>query len=154
MIMLGIDCGLSGALVALHKQEPIEWLVMPTYTVGSHKRVNCAAVSAWICNLQHIEPDNIHAYVELVGAMPKQGVTSMFSFGHASGSIMGILAALEISHTLVTPQSWKRKAGLLGQDKDAARSKAIQIWPYWRELDKKGKGQALADAALIARHHE
>ena len=37
------------------------------------------------------------------------------------------------------------------KDKDAARTRAIQLWPAWRDLDLKGKGQALADAALIAR---
>ena len=153
MIKLGIDPGLSGALVALLDDEPIEWIPMPTYTVGKHNRVNCAAIAGWICGLTVVDQP-IHAYIELVGAMPKQGVTSMFSFGHASGSIMGILAALEIPHTLVTPQAWKKRAGLLGQDKDAARSKAIQMWPTWRDLDKKGKGQALADAALIASYGE
>ena len=29
---------------------------------------------------------------------------------------------------------------------------ANQIWPAWRALDTKGKGQAFADAALIARY--
>jgi crossover junction endodeoxyribonuclease RuvC len=51
---------------------------------------------------------------------------------------------------LVPPQAWKKRAGLIGKDKDAARSRAIQMWPDWRELDKKGAGQAFADAALIA----
>ena len=153
MIKLGIDPGLSGALVALLDDQPIEWTHMPIYQVGKNNRVNCAAVTGWIRTLFLVEQP-IHAYMELVGAMPGQGVTSMFSFGHASGSIMGILAALEIPNTLVSPQVWKRQAGLLGQDKDAARSKAIHIWPTWRDLDKKGQGQALADAALIARHHE
>ena len=50
--------------------------------------------------------------------------------------------------TLVTPQTWKNRADLIGKDKDAARTRAIQIWPAWRALDLKGKGQALADAAL------
>jgi len=152
MITIGIDPGLSGALVALLDDQPIEWTQMPTYQVGKHNRVNCAAVAGWIRNLSVEQP--IRACIELVGAMPGQGVTSMFSFGHASGSIMGVLAALEITHTQVTPQAWKKHAGLLGQDKDAARSKAIQIWPTWRDLDRKGTGQALADAALIARFCE
>jgi len=30
--------------------------------------------------------------------------------------------------------------------------KPCPLWPSWRDLDKKGKGQALADAALIARY--
>ena len=153
MILLGIDPGLSGAMVALLDDEPIEWMHMPTYQVGKNNRINCAAVVGWLRTLELVDQP-IHAYMELVGAMPNQGVTSMFSFGHASGSIMGILAALEIPHTLVSPQAWKKNAGLLGQEKDAARSKAIHIWPTWRDLDKKGKGQALADAALIARHNK
>lgn len=153
MINLGIDPGLSGAMVALLDDQPIEWLHMPTYQVGKNNRVNCAAIVGWLRTLELVEQP-IHAYMEMVGAMPGQGVTSMFSFGHANGSIMGILGALDIPHTLVTPQAWKKRAGLIGQDKDAARSKAIQLWPTWRDLDKKGKGQALADAALIARFHE
>jgi len=64
---------------------------------------------------------------------------------------MGVLGAMCIPHTMVTPQAWKKAAGLIGTDKDAARARAIQLWPKWRELDKKGKGQALADAALIAK---
>jgi len=96
----------------------------------------------------------ITAYVELVSAMPKQGVASMFAFGHSAGVITGVLGAFEVPVNMVTPQSWKKRAGLIGQDKDAARSKAIQMWPYWRELDKKIKGQALADAALIAYYGE
>ena len=98
MIKLGIDPGLSGALVALLDDQPIEWTQMPTYQVGKHNRVNCAAVAGWIRNLSVVEQP-IRACIELVGAMPGQGVTSMFSFGHASGSIMGVLAALEITHT-------------------------------------------------------
>ena len=63
---------------------------------------------------------------------------------------MGVLGAMGIPHTLVTPQAWKKDAGLIGKDKDAARARAIQLWPSWRDLDAKGKGQAYADAALIA----
>jgi crossover junction endodeoxyribonuclease RuvC len=76
----------------------------------------------------------------------------MFSFGHSCGVIAGVLGAFEIPVTYVTPQAWKKRAGLSGTDKDAARSLAIQMWPAWRELDKRGQGQALADAALIARY--
>lgn len=75
----------------------------------------------------------------------------MFTFGHAAGAIAGVLAALRIPATYITPQRWKKAAGLIGKDKDAARSRAIQLWPRWAALGKKGEGQALADAALIAR---
>ncbi len=151
---IGIDPGVSGALVLLDggALSPVEWMRMPTITVGRAKRVDGAEIARWI-HRSLMSPD-VHAYLELVGAMPGQGVTSMFAFGHAAGSVCGVLAALQIPATYVTPQAWKRRAGLIGKDKDAARSRAIQLWPAWDALGKKGEGQALADAALIARFGE
>jgi len=149
-MILGIDPGLSGALVLLDKNEPIEWIHMPTYQVGKHNRVSCATLAAWLDDI-FADHTITEAKIELVHAMPGQGVTSMFTFGHAVGSVMGVLGALMIPVTQVPPRTWKAAAGLLGTDKDAARSRAIELWPKWRELDKKGKGQALADAALIGR---
>lgn len=66
--------------------------------------------------------------------------------------VEGILQGLFIPYSLVTPQAWKKTAGLIGSDKDAARSRAIQLYPSLRILDQKAKGQAVADALLIARH--
>lgn len=77
----------------------------------------------------------------------------MFTFGHAVGSVVGVLAALGIRTTLVAPTVWKSRAGLIGKGKDAARSRGIQLWPDWAALEKKAAGQALADAALIAITH-
>jgi len=147
MRVIGVDPGASGAIVLLEDGVPIEWTLMPTMKVGSATRVNAAALAKWFED-SHAE----HAFIEQVGAMPGQGVTSMFNFGHSCGTVMGVVAALVIPHTMVTPQAWKKAAGLIGMDKDAARARAIQLWPDWRELDKKGAGQALADAALIARY--
>ena len=146
-MIIGIDPGASGALVMLENDVPIEWLIMPTYKVGSATRVNAAEVAFFMDHGIEIE----HVYVEQVHAMPGQGVTSMFNFGHSCGTVMGVIAALGYAHTMVTPQSWKKAAGLIGTDKDAARARAIQLWPSWTDLGAKGKGQALADAALIAR---
>lgn len=145
MRTLGIDPGATGALVLLENLLPIEWTAMPTLKIGTATRVNAPALADWIasCCCEHV-------YVEQVHAMPGQGVTSMFNFGHSCGMVMGVLGAMGLPHTMITPQSWKKAAGLIGTDKDAARARAIQLWPKWRDLDKKGKGQALADAALIA----
>jgi len=145
--VLGVDPGISGAIVLLEDGQPIEWAEMPVNKVGSTTRVNPAALADFIASCC-----SIHVYVESVHSMPKQGVASSFNFGHSVGTVMGVLGAMGLPHTLVTPQYWKRAAGLIGTDKDAARSRAIQLWPKWRDLDKKGKGQALADAALIAKY--
>lgn len=146
--VLGIDPGCSGALVLITEQGGyIDHLAMPTIKVGTKSRVNGAAVSAWVRQY-----GITHAYLEQVGAMPGQGTASMFTFGHAAGVAEGILQGLNIPYTLVTPQAWKKSAGLIGSDKDAARSRAIQLYPGIRALDAKAKGQAIADALLIARH--
>lgn len=147
---IGLDPGVSGAYVVMDGGfRLIEWGATPVLKQGNSTRVNAPALAGMLRNF-----DDAHAYVELVAARPGQGVSSCFSFGHSAGVIAGVLGALEISTTMVTPQSWKKRAGLIGLDKDAARSRAIQLWPDWRGLDRKGAGQALADAALIARFGE
>lgn len=149
-MIIGIDPGCSGALVVLDsKGAVVAHETMPTVKVGTKSRVNGAAVAAFLRN--NVPSVDSHAYLEQVGAMPGQGVSSMFTFGHAAGVVEGILQGLGIPYSLVTPQSWKKKAGLIGTDKDAARSRAIQLYPDLRILDLKGKGQAVADAILIAR---
>jgi crossover junction endodeoxyribonuclease RuvC len=142
--IIGIDPGVSGAIVLLEDGQPVEWDLMPALKTGKSSRVNGAALAA-LCAY-----DGAHVYVESVHSMPKQGVASSFNFGHSAGVVEGVLQALGKPYSLVTPQAWKKRAGLIGQDKDAARSRAIQLWPWWRSLDAKGAGQAFADAALIA----
>jgi crossover junction endodeoxyribonuclease RuvC len=149
MIKIGIDPGLSGAIVFMRDGSPIEWHKMPTMKIGAANRVNAAAL-ATIIKMHLYKDEKIQAYVELVSSMPGQGVASMFSFGHSAGVIQGVLGAFEIPVTMVTPQSWKKKAGLINMAKDSARTLAIQKWPSWRSLDWKGAGQAYADAAFIA----
>ena len=152
-MILGIDPGASGALVALDWQgQPIEWMRMPVMKEGSATQVNGLAVAEFIRSVSGI--CDIRAYVESVHSMPKQGVTSSFNFGHSAGVIAGVLAALEVPTVMVTPQRWKKRANLIGTNKDAARSKAIIRWPKWRDLDKIGAGQAYADAAFIAVYGE
>ena len=149
MRKIGIDPGVSGAIVVLYNGHPAESYRMPVMKIGSTSRVNASALAAMIRPYSSsLVPTEV--YVEQVGAMPGQGVSSMFSFGHSCGVVAGVLGAFEMRVSLVTPQAWKKRAGLIGSDKDASRSRAIQMWPEWRELDKKGAGQALADAALIA----
>lgn len=149
-LYIGIDPGCSGAIVVLDERlNYVSHLLMPVVKTGKSTRVNGAAVAAFLREFTL----EAHAFIEQVGAMPGNGGVSMFTFGHAAGKIEGVIEALGIQYTKVSPQTWKKKAGLVGQDKDAARSRAIQLYPNLRALDRKGNGQAIADAILIARHH-
>lgn len=148
-MIIGIDPGVSGALVALDGNNIDHWLVMPVIKQGKSRRVNVAEVGRFLRKY----PD-AHVALERVSAMPGQGVTSMFSFGHAAGSVWGACGALGLPVTMIAPAVWKRRAGIIGQGKDASRSRSIELWPDWEALSKKGQGQALGDAALIAKFCE
>lgn len=150
MPIAAIDPGCTGAIAILGDDgDYLDHLVMPIIKVGSSSRVNGAAVAAFLS--QH---NPSHAYVEKVQAMPgggkrKMGATSAFTFGHAAGLVEGVITGAGIPMTLVSPPAWKKHAGLIGTDKDVARSRAVQIFPGLRVLDTKAKGQAVADALLI-----
>jgi crossover junction endodeoxyribonuclease RuvC len=96
-----------------------------------------------------IYPD-AHVVIERVGAMPGQGVTSMFNFGYGAGVIEGICAALFIPYFHVLPQTWKRQMGI-GADKTACREMAQKLWPGAADRFKRVKDDGRADAALLGR---
>lgn len=147
-MIIGIDPGLSGCLVAISEITGLHCrhLHMPTTKLGKSGRVDGAAVVSWLSTF------NVnHAYIERVSAMPKQGVSSTFTFGHGAGVLEGVLEARNIPYTLVAPQAWRKAAGL-PSGKDASRARAIQLYPGIDDLRRKGKGQALADALFIARY--
>lgn len=152
-MIIACDPGCSGAIVTLDDDgRYVSHLLMPTIKVGKSSRVNGAAVSAYLREAVRDSFRPAHCYLESVHSMPKQGVSSVFTFGHAAGLVEGVITGMGIPLTLVTPQAWKKHAGLIGSDKDAARSRAVQLFPELRVLDQKAKGQAVADALLIGRY--
>jgi len=148
MVIVGIDVGVDGAIAALDdKLNYLSCWDMPTMALSATKRqVNPAAV-ARIFQTNGIKSAIV--YVERVGAFPGQGVTSMFNFGVSCGIVQGVLAALGIPMVLITPQTWKKRAGLSKKPKDMARTLAQQLYPR-AELGRK-KDIGRADALLIAR---
>ena len=93
--------------------------------------------------------------VEQVNAMPGQGVTSMFNFGQSFGVIKGICSALSLPIYFVRPTKWKKYFNLINSEKDASRTRAIEIFPYFSSNLSKKKDSNKADAILIASYfHE
>lgn len=148
---IGIDPGLSGALVQLRNSDMAVCDVadMPVMALtGKRNQVNAAELAKIL--RPWAEDGVTAAYLEQVGAMPGQGVSSMFGFGTSYGIVQGVLAALQIPMVLVTPQGWKKRAGIPpGSDKDKARTLAQQLYPEAPLGRKKDIGRA--DAILIAR---
>lgn len=149
MIILGCDPGASGALVILDvESNTLSIEDMPTVEIKRGTRM-VRHVSAQLVAELLIDRAITHAVVEKVGAMPGQGVASMFAFGRAAGVIEGVLAGLHIPTTYVTPQEWQKAMRVLG-GKDGARARAAQLWPKSAKEFARKKDDGRADAALIA----
>lgn len=149
--VIGIDPGINGA-IAIFRDGVLHRLIdMPTLEIDSgktKKRHISAAGLATILNV-FISDADCHVVTERVTARPGQGVTSMFNFGRSAGIIEGVVAALLIPNTYVTPQAWTKAVGRAA-GKDASRMRAMELFPTRAELFKRAKDDGRADAALIA----
>jgi len=147
--VIGIDPGISGAIAVL-RDGILDFVIdMPTVEIASGKTTK-RHISAVTLAL-HLETYcKAHVVIEKVGAMPGQGVTSMFNFGRSAGIIEGVVAALRMPHTYVTPQTWTKAVGRAA-GKDASRMRAMELFPAAKaDLFKRAKDDGRADAALIA----
>lgn len=153
-LIIGIDPGLDGAIALISAEDNGLFAVeeMPTVTikVGTKmKRVVSAPALAELIRSWDLTMVEM-AVVEKVGAMPGQGVTSMFGFGKSAGIVEGVLAGLGVPYTLVTPQAWGKRA-CKGQGKDASRKRVMELYPSQAKLFSRVKDDGRAEAVLIAR---
>lgn len=156
-MILGVDCGLSGA-----------WALLTDYgrliTVGDMPAADGAVsahlladafVAGWRATLDWPNPPPpsdlglVTAVVEVAGSMPGQGVASTWKFGRATGVVEGVIGGLGWPLHTVTPAKWKKALGL-GKDKGASRAMAARLWPDHAALFARVKDDGRAEAALIA----
>ena len=153
MYIIGIDPGISGAISFFENGVVKEVIEMPTMVDGkkNKKQVNGNQVYNEFRNrIQKIPREKIYVVVEQVSAMPGQGVTSMFNFGQSFGVIKGICSAMQLPIIFVRPAKWKKYFNLINTEKDASRTKVIEIFPYISTKLSKKKDANKADAILIA----
>ena len=153
MLVIGIDPGLSGSICFFENGKILEVVEMPTMTEGkkNKKQVNASQIYNEISErISLIDKQNIRVVIEQVSAMPGQGVTSMFNFGQSFGTLKGICSAMQLPMYFVRPAKWKKYFGLINSEKDASRTKAIEIFPYFSSYLSKKKDSNKADAILIA----
>ena len=158
MLIIGIDPGISGSICFLQDGRILDVIEMPTMTEGkkNKKQVNGSQIYNEICKrINKIEKQEIRIVIEQVSAMPGQGVTSMFNFGQSFGILKGISSAMQLPMYFVRPAKWKKYFNLINSEKDASRTRAIEIFPYFSSQLSKKKDSNKADAILIASfHHE
>lgn len=148
-VWIGIDPGLTGA-VAYY--EAGYWHVhdIPVRaTEGGlvDREVDAEALTALLAPMR-AEHGHL-ACLERTHAMPKQGVSTMFSMGDTRGAIRGVLGALGMPYRQAQPQIWKAHFQLIGAQKDASVARCLGFFPYLAPHLKLKKHHNRAEAVLI-----
>ena len=137
---IGIDPGKSGALALL--TEDGQCTVVPFQESAYTAILKAASGPSSVCCL------------EKVGAMPGQGVVSMFNFGHNLGYIEGLLQAFDIPYQLVPPQTWKKEF-CVTSDKNTSIEVCRKLFPHVCLLPtakSRKPSDGMAEAMLMAEY--
>ena len=137
---IGIDPGKSGSLALL--TEDGQCTVVPFQESAYTAILKAASGPSSVCCL------------EKVGAMPGQGVVSMFNFGHNLGYIEGLLQAFDIPYQLVPPQTWKKEF-CVTSDKNTSIEVCRKLFPHVCLLPtarSRKPSDGMAEAMLMAEY--
>ena len=153
MLIIGIDPGITGSICFFQDGKIIDVVEMPNMPEGkkNKKQVNGSQIFNEISErIKKLDKKDIKVVIEQVSAMPGQGVTSMFNFGQSFGILKGICSAMQLPMYFVRPAKWKKYFNLINSEKDASRTRAIEIFPYFSGQLSRKKDSNKADAILIA----
>lgn len=152
MTILGIDPGVSGALVLVSDGD-LHVHDMPVVEVRGKRVIDAARLTGLLSTGFPFRPDMV--VLEHVQGVQGSGATSAFAFGRGFGLVEGVVTALGLPLTLVRPQTWTKALGV-SRDKGQHRLTAGQLWPRHAALFARVKDDGRADAALLchwyARH--
>ena len=153
MLIIGIDPGISGSICFFKDGKILDVIEMPIMNEGkkNKKQVNGAQIyNEIIKRIDNTSVTRTRVVIEHVTAMPGQGVTSMFNFGQSFGILKGVCSAMRLPMFFVRPAKWKKYYNLINSEKDASRTRAIEIFPNFSSQLSKKKDSNKADAILIA----
>jgi crossover junction endodeoxyribonuclease RuvC len=147
MKALGVDPGISGGLAIVGSTADGNRIVVVDVidvpTVGTSARV--AAVRDFIT--RHAPT---LALIERAQAMPRQGASSGFKYGRATGALEAAIMLCAVPVEFAEPSAWKQHFHLPGKDKERARQRALELFPAAHALIARKKDHGRAEAALIA----
>ena len=147
MLIYGIDPGFTGA-VSIYDTELDSLIIHDIPVVKSPKGKTLINLPELLSILNNTENQPSLAAIELVNAMPNQGVSSTFRFGQGFGQLqMGIVAS-KLPIEYVTPRRWKKYFDL-SRDKGESRRLAKLCFPNHAHYFKRVKDDGRAEAALI-----
>ena len=142
-----VDPGLKGAIAITQDGKYVSHWKTPIIRNGTKSVLDLTEI------VRIFEMNDVDVVIiEKVHAMPKQGVTSSFTFGEGYGSIKGILAALAIPYIEVIPQAWQ-KVMFAGVSRDLGKKRSIykvsQLFPSLTRLD-----DGSADAICMSLYYD
>ncbi len=140
---IGIDPGKSGGIACIDTESGT------FYTVPYSDEALLD-----LCSSESRKGQDVVCCLEKVGAMPGQGVVSMFSFGQSVGYIKGVLESFRIPYQEITPQKWKREFGL-NSEKAASAKVCNRLFPDVSLLATprcKKPHDGMAEALLMAEY--
>ena len=159
MIYIGIDNGLTGALVALydHPGPPIAMTHMPSKRHRNRNEVNIVAVMNWL----HVTCDGWPENATFLMEEPNNSRTPSTAYSVAASfhAIRGLIESKSpVRFHRITPQSWQKvmlPGCKPGDTKPAALATAKRLWPAetWLASPRCSKPHdGMIDAALIAEY--
>ena len=152
MKYIGVDIGLSGALVVLEEQNIIESIIMPVISSNINKREY--DISAIVDFFNKYRDTTV--IVEKTQAMPKLGTIQAHHLGKGFGTIVGVLTALGIRYHVVHSKTWQSKLFRDCPGKDTKLKSILvtqRLFPkenFFRTERSKKIDHNLCDATLLA----
>jgi crossover junction endodeoxyribonuclease RuvC len=148
-MILAIDPGAKGALAFFDPDKgTLDIVDCPTVEVKRNAKTKTEISPQMLAGIISSRSPS-YAIIERVGAMPGQGVSSMFQWGRGVGMYEGVLAALQIPVTYVAPQTWQRAVNSR-DGKDGGRARAAELFPAYAQMFARKKDDGRADASLMA----
>lgn len=117
MIVVGVDPGKAGALAVVGGEAAVVF-PMPE---------SPQTIFGMLFDLTMERTYPVHVFVEKSQPMPKQGVSSVYTYGHHNGFIEGCLQALKIPYTLIKPQAWQKMMHAGADSKLELKERSIQV---------------------------
>ena len=162
MIFVGVDPGLSGALVAISEAGKIEGqLIMPRLS-GSKGPLDTRTILSWLLEMKSLTGSgSFFGAIERVSTRPGQGATSTLTTGVNWGRLDALFIAIGVRYETPTPQQWKRTLGLpkrSGKERAQGKIDAVEmVSRLFPEMDlmpgrRRVPHDGLADAVLVAEY--
>lgn len=140
MKIIGIDPGQKGGIALLAKGEA-QAFPMP------------GTVSQIVGLIRSLAEPGCVLAVERSQPMPKQGVTSVFTYGQHYGGFEAIAACLGLRYVSIRPTEWKKALGL-NSDKTSSIMEAERLFPEVELIPPRCRkpSDGVAEALLIAEY--